>query len=90
MEKSGYFLDEIYSYGLSNSYEAPFLRLSVMGGTITDKTITSEAALDCLAVDPDGSDAFAYGSVLYNQSQDVHPPLLPAHSCGKLRISRHL
>lgn len=69
--KSGYFLDEIYSFGLSNSEYKPFL-LDVMDGDITEKVITYKDFFYYVAV---GENRFNYDSVYYNQTQDVHPPL---------------
>lgn len=70
--KEGMFIDEIYSYGLSNSFYAPYVT-DVKGGDMTDKVFTRDELNDYLAV-TDG-DAFAAGSVYYNQTRDVHPPL---------------
>lgn len=70
--KSGYFVDEIYTYGLSNSYYAPFLK-SAYDDDITGKVISREALMEYVEVD-DGQQ-FAFDSVFYNQSKDVHPPL---------------
>ena len=71
--KEGYFLDEIYSYGLANSYFAPFLR-DVFGGDLTGRVVSSQDLFDYVAV-TGGQDAFSFASVYYNQTQDVHPPL---------------
>lgn len=64
--KEGYHGDEIFSYGLSNSYEMPFLEFS-------NETWDRTALHDYLTVQT--GEGFSYGSVWYNQSQDVHPPL---------------
>lgn len=69
--KSGYFLDEIYSFGLSNSEYKPFL-VDVMDGDITEKIITYKELFNYVAA---GDNKFNYDSVYYNQTQDVHPPL---------------
>lgn len=71
-QKSGMFLDEVYSYGLSNSEYAPFVS-GVKGGDLANKLFTHEEILAYLTAGPE--DAFDYGSVYYNQTQDVHPPL---------------
>lgn len=70
--KEGMFIDEIYSYGLANSYYAPYVT-DIKGGDMTDKIFTRAELTDYLAVT--GEDAFAVGSVYYNQTRDVHPPL---------------
>ncbi len=74
--KSGMFIDEIYTYGLSNSHYMPFIG----GGgqtdhdTLPEQVITREEFFDYLAV-TEGEPGFDLGSVYYNQTQDVHPPL---------------
>lgn len=70
--KEGMFIDEIYSYGLANSYYAPYVTNLKMGDMI-DTVFTREELVDYLAVVDD--DWFAVGSVYYNQTMDVHPPL---------------
>ncbi len=70
--KSGYFVDEIYTFGLSNSYYKPFV-IDLAEGGIADKELERETLLDYLTVGE--GERFALGSVYYNQSQDVHPPL---------------
>lgn len=71
-QKQGMFLDEIYSYGLSNSDYAPFVRTLREDG-LTGNVLTHDELLGYVAVD-DGQQ-FDYASVYYNQTQDVHPPL---------------
>ncbi len=70
--KQGMFIDEIYTYGLSNSSYAPFLS-DVKGGDIVGKTFTRAELLDYVSVT--GDEGFDFGSVYYNQVNDVHPPL---------------
>ena len=70
--KQGMFIDEIYTYGLSNSSYAPFLS-DVKGGALVGKTVTREELLDYVSVT--GDEGFDFGSVYYNQVHDVHPPL---------------
>ena len=70
MQKNGYHVDEMYSYGLANSYYTPFIQQLEGYG---EEWITSERIADFLEVTED--DRFAYGSVVYNQTQDVHPPI---------------
>lgn len=67
--KKGYFIDEIYSWGLSNSYYKPF----VVSGDVFGRWVEGREFLEYLTVQP--GEGFAYGSVWYNQSMDVHPPL---------------
>lgn len=70
--KSGFFIDEVYTYGLSNSYYKPFV-IDLADGGIVDKVLTHADFEDYITVG-DG-ERFAFGSVYYNQEQDVHPPL---------------
>lgn len=70
--KGGLFIDEIYTLGLSNSYYAPFIS-DAAGGEFKDVLLTRELMLEYLSVGE--GDAFAFGSVYYNQVRDVHPPL---------------
>ena len=70
--KAGYFIDEIHTYGLSNSHYAPYIS-DVAGGSLVDTEITRDELIDYATVN-DGQ-YFDYGSVYYNQSKDVHPPL---------------
>lgn len=70
--KEGLFIDEVYTYGLSNSYYAPFVG-DLKDGDMIDKVITREELFDYLTVND--TDKFSAGSVYYNQSRDVHPPL---------------
>ena len=72
VRKSGMFIDEIYTYGLSNSHYAPYLT-DVQGGSFTDTVMTRQQLLDYVSVGDD--DRFDFGSVYYNQTRDVHPPL---------------
>ncbi len=70
--KSGMFVDEIYCYGLSNGYYTPFVK-SLAEDSLPDHVLTQQQLFDYLTVGED--DAFAFDSVYYNQTQDVHPPL---------------
>lgn len=71
-QKNGMFLDEIYSYGLSNGYYTPFLT-TIKQGDIVDTTFSHKELVDYLTTSEE--DAFSYNSVFYNQMKDVHPPL---------------
>lgn len=70
--KEGMFIDEIYSYGLANSYYAPFVT-DLKDGDMLDKVMTRQELVDYLSVG--GGDGLAFASVYYNQVRDVHPPL---------------
>ena len=58
--KEGMFIDEIYSFGLSNSYYAPYVT-DLPGGDLIDKVMTRPELIDYLSVGDD--DRFAAGSV---------------------------
>ena len=68
MIKEGYFIDEVSSYGLSNSYYEPFIQNDE---DFIERYYTKEELTDYLSVTDDG---FSYDSVYYNQTKDVHPP----------------
>lgn len=63
--KMGYHMDEIYTFGLSNSYYEPF-------PYHFGEWIPSSYYTDYLTVNE--IDNFSMDSVRYNQSKDVHPP----------------
>lgn len=73
VRKSGMFIDEIYTYGLSNSHYAPYVSNIGGGDSFVDTVLTRQDLLDYLTVN-DG-EGFDFGSVYYNQAADVHPPL---------------
>ena len=70
--KSGMFIDEIYTYGLSNSHYEPFIG-NGHGEWLDEQLLTREDFFDYLAVT--GEDRFDFASVYSNQELDVHPPL---------------
>lgn len=68
--KNGYFVDEIWSYGLANSY---YHAQIWEDGALDSMQISTKDLWDYIVV-KDGQE-FEYGSVFYNQAQDAHPPL---------------
>ena len=68
--KQGYFVDELWSYGLANSYYHPHVDCN---GALLRGWVTGNYFHDYLRVLP--NQRFAYGSVIYNQVYDYHPPL---------------
>lgn len=64
-EKNGFHIDEVYSYGLSNSDHEPF-------PWQVDEWLEGDYYKDYLT--PTEETRFNYDSVIYNQVQDVHPP----------------
>lgn len=73
-QKEGYHIDEIFSYGLSNAYYDPFPFYQDEGYFMEWHDV--EYFKDYVMVSDDHR--FAYDSVWYNQSEDVHPPLFYA------------
>lgn len=71
-KKQGYHVDEIYSFGLSNSSYKPFLDSHDRHDSSPEK-VSPNYYKDYLTVNSDNR--FDYKSVVYNQEHDVHPPL---------------
>lgn len=69
-KKEGYFLDEISSYNLANSY---FVRANSSIGIPYDEWIEPQYLSSLIVVSAEKR--FEYKSVFFNQSNDVHPPL---------------
>ena len=68
--KQGYFVDELWSYGLANSYYHPHV---YSDNALTERWVSGAYFSDYIKVLPE--ERFRYGSVLFNQTQDNHPPL---------------
>ena len=68
--KTNLFIDEIWTYNLANNYYNPFVGSAA---EYMNRWIDSKFWLQVLSVQP--GEEFCYGSVFYNQAQDVHPPL---------------
>lgn len=66
IKKNGYNVDELYTYGLSNSYYEPFINIS------ENTELSSDYFKEYLTVQD--NEKFAFKSVYDNQSRDVHPP----------------
>lgn len=78
-EKTSYHCDELYSYGLSNSFYQPFLEGSdVYSGDFqnVNEWFSGKEYREYLTVQK--GEQFRYDSVWYNQSKDRHPPLFYA------------
>lgn len=69
-EKQGYFVDELWSYGLANSYYHPHV---YSDDALEERWVSGEYFREYLEVLPE--QRFRYGSVIYNQTQDYHPPM---------------
>ena len=68
--KKGYFVDELWGYGLANSYYHPHV---YSDDAFNGEYLSPDYFKEYLEVSEE--DSFKYGSVFYNQSQDAHPPL---------------
>lgn len=68
--KQGFFVDEIWSYGLSNSY---YHAQIWEDNGLANVRIDPEMFKSYLTVNK--GEEFSYGSVIYNQTHDAHPPL---------------
>ncbi|MGN0165945.1 MAG: hypothetical protein ACI39R_07155 [Lachnospiraceae bacterium] len=75
VEKTGQHSDEIWGFGLANSYYKPYLFMTNDEETETyaDKWISSRVFKDYITVDEEHR--FSYDSVLSNMKIDSHPPL---------------
>ncbi len=69
-KKEGFFIDELWSYNLSNSYFLPFIGDAK---NYFNRWIPGTFFLDSLEVLP--GQGFSYNSVFSSQAADVHPPL---------------
>ena len=79
--KKGFFVDEVWSYGLANSYYHAQLEDN---NSLENVKISSELFKKYLTVD-EGKN-FKFGSVVNNQMHDAHPPLfyMVLHSVSSL------
>lgn len=86
ISKKGFFVDELWSYGLSNSYYNPHIYSRPV--FTEDQYLSPEYFRDYLEVT--GEDAFSYDSVMYNQENDAHPPLfyLVLHTISSVFMNR--
>lgn len=81
LRKEGWFLDEVYSYGLSNSTEGPFLtdlHTDWENGTVFDRDELMQYVMVA------ENERFDYATVYYNQTQDVHPAIILLFSAHSL------
>lgn len=74
-EKSGLHSDEIWSYGLANSYYEPYIYTDADETELhnLNEWISGETFKNYITVQDD--QRFNYPSVNYNMSKDMHPPL---------------
>ena len=78
-DKKSFYCDEVFSFGLANSFYQPFIESdSVRSQELhyVDEWFSGEVYRNYITVQ--NSQRFRYDSVWYNQSQDRHPPLFYA------------
>lgn len=68
--KQGYFVDELWSYGLANSYYFPHI---YSNNTFNLEWVDGNFFSDYIKVQ--AGERFCYDSVLYNMRNDTNPPL---------------
>ena len=69
-QKAGFWVDELWSYGLANSYYHPYVYIE---GPVEEGWVPGEYFGDYVTADTEHR--FDYGSVFYNQERDTHPPM---------------
>lgn len=69
-EKEGYHVDELWSYGLANSYYFPHI---FMDDNLDINWVDGEFFRSYITANE--GEKFAYGSVKYNMEHDSHPPM---------------
>ena len=84
--KKGYFVDELLSYGLSNSY---YHAQIWEDGALDNPEISPDMFKEYMTVNE--GEAFKFGSVIYNQTHDSHqnPADGTAHSSPKSHAAYH-
>lgn len=68
--KEGYFVDELWSYGLANSYYHPHI--------FSDEAMENDwlgAEYFKTYIEVEEGERFTFGSVVYNMANDAHPPM---------------
>ena len=68
--KEGYFVDELWSYGLANSYYHPHI---FSDNAMENDWLDEEYFRTYIEVEE--GEQFSLGSVVYNMSNDAHPPI---------------
>lgn len=69
-QKKGFYVDELWSYGLANSYYHPHV---FWEDAMEDQWQSGEYFKEYIEVEP--NQRFRYDSVVYNLKNDAHPPL---------------
>ena len=70
--KKGYHSDELWNYGISNSYDTKEMMISNSGESFSNQWLDSKRLNDYITVNP--GERFAYNRVYYNASRDLNPP----------------
>lgn len=73
VEKDGFHSDEIWSYGLANSYYQPYLyKDEYSSNKNMEKWLDGQVLRDYITVQE--NERFSYDSVISNMKKDLHPP----------------
>lgn len=70
--KKGFHSDELWNYGISNSYDSKELMISNDGVDLSNQWLDSQRFIDYITVNR--GQRFAYDKVYYNASRDLNPP----------------
>lgn len=70
--KKGFHSDELWNYGISNSYDSKELMISNSGERLSNQWLDSQRFIDYITVN--SGQRFAYDKVYYNASKDLNPP----------------
>lgn len=75
-DKKGFHSDEVFSYGLSNSFYGAYIQSDFVDDTDNMKNINKWISGDVLReyITVQSGEQFRYDSVWYNQEHDRHPP----------------
>ena len=75
LSRSTYYFDEFFTFNLANSYLLPFTLIGNDNFTLPFFNHWMSGSFIDSIFSVSKNHTFAYGSVWYNQSMDVHPPL---------------
>lgn len=75
IHKKDYHSDEVWSFGLANSFYKPYIYMTEDETETTNiaEWLSGDVIRDYVSVNDE--DKFSYGSVIYNMGEDQHPPL---------------
>lgn len=70
--KKGFHSDELWNYGISNSFDSKELMITNSGESLSNQWLNSSRFIDYITVN--SGQRFAYNKVYYNASKDLNPP----------------